>query len=431
MKKLFTLFVAGIFALSAMAQTVYYVKTDGSDTNNDGQSWGNAFATLTKAFSSSVTGDEIRVGQGTFTNTATYSLSNKSLTLKGGFGTDGIQDYSQKTVIDANSLRMMTISSTGSELTFKIDGFVFKNGVSTGYGGAISFNKIAATISNCDFSNNRTASYGGGGVYFASVTTSCTVVNCKFYGNSAKDGGGIYSGSGFTLNVINSTIAYNTATSTGGGGGGGIYGAGTTNLYNSIIYGNKKGSVLEQLKGSGIGTAVGTFYFNHNIIEEGKPLSGGNFNTVNSDEIDANDVDPLFIDATTGDLHLSNAASPAINSGDNTLFPSELSTDLDNNQRIFQTTVDLGCYEFLGSTDYKNIELTKDIQIYPNPSSDFIKVNLKSQVSLIEIKDLTGKSVLRQSVGLTNYSIILDVRKLSKGLYILSAGNNTSKVVIK
>lgn len=346
MKKLFFLLIVGMFSLNMMAQTIYYVKTNGDDSK-DGKSWENAYATLSKAFTSSVSGDEIRVGQGTYTSIATYALSNKAITMKGSYNSSGIQDYSAKSIVDGNSLRLMTVTSTGSEIPFVIDGFVFKNGISTGYGGAISFSKIAATISNCEFINNKTANYGGGGVYFSSTTTACTVKNCKFYNNIAKDGGAIYSGSGFTLNVINSTIAYNTATNSSAGGGGGIYGAGTTYLFNSIVFANKKVTTPEQLRGTGIGVNIGTFYLNTNVIDGGKPSVNGTFNSVNNnDGIDANNADPAFIDGSTGNLHLQ-ANSPAINKGDNSLIPSNITTDIENKNRILETIVDLGCYETL------------------------------------------------------------------------------------
>lgn len=535
MKKISILFICILCNMSIMATQKYYVKVNGNDLS-DGKSWVNAFATLTKAFSTAVSGAEICVGQGTFTSIATYSLSNKSFTLKGSYNNAGIQDYSAKTIINGNSIRVMIVGSTTTEKEFKIDGFIFKNGVSSGAGGAISFNKIAATISNCEFINNSTAIYGGGGVYFSSATTACTVKNCKFYNNSAKDGGAIYSGSGFTLNVINCTIVDNTATNSGSGGGGAIYGAGTINLYNTILKGNKKGTTLEQLRGAGIGSAVGVFNLDHNIIDGGKPTSNGTFVSVNNDiGIDANNVTPAFINNTTGDLHLL-SNSPAINQGSNYLISLSDTKDVDNKQRICNTIVDLGCYEyfdkqidgggtinldnniiqggdsaisntitinnltnntkdvdplfrnvkfggfqllvgspainagtndlFLSSFPQKDLEnnirfnnstidlgcyeynstapyyIKADIQsaktelvnkftIYPNPAHDKLNIILISPVDMVKLSDLSGKCLLMKMVNANENMVELNVSGVSSGMYVLTVGCQTQKVIIK
>jgi hypothetical protein len=55
--------------------------------------------------------------------------------------------------------------------------------------------------------------------------------------------------------------------------------------------------------------------------------------------------DPLFISVTDFTLQ---ASSPAVDTGDNTKIPASITTDLAGNQRILNTTVDMGAYE--GST---------------------------------------------------------------------------------
>lgn len=259
MKKNSFLIIFSLFTISMFSQTIYYVKTDGND-NSDGLSWNNAFATISKAISSAVKDDEIRVGQGTFNSTATYTIT-VSLTIKGGYGADGNQDYAHKTVLDGkNAFRIMRAYwlTYGHVPDIKIDGFVFKNAYSVGYSGALVFDKNIGTVSNCEFTNNVSPSYGGGGFALVNTSEKTVIVNCAFHGNSGKEGGAIYCGTGTTLDVINSTIAKNSC---GSGTGGGIFCNGTVNLKNSILWDNKKGTDSDQLNGNG------TFILDHNIIQ--------------------------------------------------------------------------------------------------------------------------------------------------------------------
>jgi len=259
MKKLL-LFILLLWSTVTFGQTIYYVKTDGNDSN-DGKSWTSAFATMTKAISSAIQNDEIRVAQGTFNSTATYNITT-SLTIKGGFNAIGNQDYSKKTILDGkNTYRIMRVYWTGTGVVpeVKVDGFFFKNANSVGYSGAIVFDKNTGTISNCEFANNLSPVYGGGGFALVNSTSKSTIVNCNFHDNSGKDGGAIYCGANTLLDINNSTIANNAC---GIGVGGGVFSNGVVNINNSIIWGNKKGTDGDQFNGSGV------FNMNHNIVQD-------------------------------------------------------------------------------------------------------------------------------------------------------------------
>jgi predicted outer membrane repeat protein len=76
---------------------------------------------------------------------------------------------------------------------------------------------------------------GGGGIQNNSgnnIGVALTVKNSIISGNSADNGGGIYSDG--TLTITNSTLSGNTAT----GSGGGIYSDGTLTITGSTLSGN-------------------------------------------------------------------------------------------------------------------------------------------------------------------------------------------------
>ena len=63
-----------------------------------------------------------------------------------------------------------------------------------------------------------------------------------------------------------------------------------------------------------------------------------------------------------------------------------------------------------------------DISIYPNPSSDYISVNIDSELEAV-VFDLLGKELIREKI-----TGRLDISSLEKGTYIinLTDGVNTS-----
>lgn len=264
MKKIYTLLVIIFFSLSAIAQTTYYVRTDGSDLN-DGKSWTNAFATLTKAVESSVKNDEIKMGSGVY-NSASTCLIDKSLTITGSFDDNGNQKLSELTVLDGiNTHKIMKIVEpiTGIPVHVTLDGLCFANGSfnGTANGAAIEFLKSSGMVNNCVFRSNNAISSGGGALSFDKTTVKSTIVNCLFKDNSAKFGGAVYSGQRTVVDIINSTISKNSCEETGSGGG--VYADGTVSLQNSILWENKKGNEDDQINGKG------KYYLDHNILQGG------------------------------------------------------------------------------------------------------------------------------------------------------------------
>jgi hypothetical protein len=116
------------------------------------------------------------------------------------------------------------------------------------------------TISSVTISGGRLSTgLGGGGVYVP-PTGTLTIVNSAVVGNTALEGGGIFT-QGLGLTLIGSTVSANTATSAGVTAGGGIsvdagFPAGTTipaTLTNSTVSGNTA-SGGRATQGGGINT---------------------------------------------------------------------------------------------------------------------------------------------------------------------------------
>lgn len=356
------------------AATVRYVSKAGT-TAGVGTSWGTASNDLQAMINASSAGDEIWVAAGTYlpnrkanaTGTITIGDRYNAFVLKADVKIYGGFAGGENTLAARNWLTNITILSgdfngndvvTGSGSTLSItsndenayhvviasggvgtavlDGFTIKGGnanVQSFLGVYVNGNNIgpisgggiynfssSPTIANCSFTGN----YGwyGGGIYNEGYS-SPTISNCSFANNQAYSGGGMN-------NYVNSAPVITNCSFAGNSGnfGGGICNSGSTakpQVRNSIIWGNTGGSTSES---SGSSTTV-----SYSIVQGGATGIDGNLNT-----------DPLFTDAANGNLRLQ-CGSPAIDAGNNSYIPGGITTDLDGNARIQNTTVDMGAYE--------------------------------------------------------------------------------------
>ncbi|MEQ6121775.1 LamG-like jellyroll fold domain-containing protein [Reichenbachiella sp. MALMAid0571] len=268
-------------------------------------------------------------------------------------------------VIDGGGSTQIFNNPNSPVYTQLITNLVMQNG-SSANGGAIS-NAANLTLENCILRGNATTGYGGAIRNNNYSTADLTLINCAIYGNttSANHGGGI--GTFGSIFIYNSTITGNSTT----GNGGGIYGENfggsgyvdDSFIYNSIIAGNTASS------GSDLGGVSG-YTVSYSLVgnNSGSSVTSGSPNASNSYVGTSGiPIDPQFVsDAIpgqiTGDLHLR-YGSLAINSGDNALIPSGITTDLAGNERIAGSNVDMGTFEgnfenvldFDGSDDFVTI----------------------------------------------------------------------------
>ena len=243
--------------------------------------------------------------------TLTNCIVSGNISAYGGGG--GIYNYNGGTTTLTNCTVSGNISTYGG------------NGSSGG--GIINVNSSGSTLTltNCTISGNTANNGYGGGIYnanYGSGTTILTLTNCTVSGNTAYNGGGIYNYNvGGTTTLTNCTVSGNTARAYGGGiynenyGGNGFS---TITLTNSILYGDTGGEVV-----NGTGTASILF----------SDIQGGYPGTSNIDK------DPLFVNASSGDLHLK-PGSPCLGTGTPDGAPP---TDLDGTPR--PNPPSMGAYE--------------------------------------------------------------------------------------
>ncbi len=216
-----------------------------------------------------------------------------------------------------------------------------------GPGGGLATVGASVIITDALFAGNRATDGPGGGLIMQS--NSLTMTNAVFQGNTGVPGGGLAL-EGVTAALRNVTVSGNEAYE---GGGINLRSGSSLQVSNSIIYGNYGGAI--QPNGSVVNAA-------YSII------SGGCSGLSTCDQVI--DADPLFVlpvvqsavPTSTGDLRLR-ATSPAIDAGDNSAVPAGLTTDLDGNPRLVDTSavadtgsgtppiVDRGAYEYQGKPD--------------------------------------------------------------------------------
>ena len=254
------------------------------------------------------------------------------------------------------------------------------------------------TGENSGYHHNLKPGGSGGGIFnVGELIVSDSLVS----GNSTSDcsddalpgnGGGIFNGHAYdwwlgrtygTMTIINTTISGNTTGEGGSGPTDGQAGAGggiftdedtTTTLHNSIIWGNNAHGNGDQVGGESGETTMA-----YSLIEDLFPDGEGNLDGTAID-------DPGFVDAANGDLHLREN-SPAINAGSNALVPDGVFTDLDGNQRVVGSSVDMGAYEYQSMTCASAIDVMLVLDSSHSIDADeFALIQQFAQDLMVELK---------------------------------------------
>lgn len=381
--------------ISPNANNILYVNQSAVIGNQSGDSWENATLELRDALSwAANTWDgsnaplQIWVAKGTYLPTVDGTDRNSffqlvnNVEIYGGFNgneTDLIQrNYTtHETIlsgdIDADETLLNNsytiVNGSGTDTTALLDGFIITNGNADGVteitargagmyndagspevsnckfsgnsavfgGGVYNVNNSSPGISNCSILDNQATASGGG---LLNVNSSPFVVNTLFSGNSADNGGGLFNDATSSAIVTNTTFSENTAVFNGGA----IFnGNSNPNLTNIIVWNNTADGITTTASSS-VFNSTSSPVISFSLIAN----SGGSASWNNSIGIDNGnnlDTDPLFQDSTSGDFAL-NDNSPAKNVGTPDVTGLNLpAIDLAGNPRIFDGIIDMGAFE--------------------------------------------------------------------------------------
>ncbi len=195
------------------------------------------------------------------------------------------------------------------------------NQASSSGGGLYAESASSVNLTRCVARGNVANSGAGGYVWGPS---SSQFLNCLITGNTAVNQGGgllLYSPGGGLAMLTNCTIASNSAPVVGGVHG--LVFSGALLVHNSIVWGNQNWDVA---------VANPSYIVDHSDIGFGPANGAGNIA-----------ADPLFVDAASGDWHLS-AMSPCRDAGTGAVLLLS-PADLDGTPRQQGAAIDMGCDE--------------------------------------------------------------------------------------
>lgn len=270
--------------LVVQAATIYYVRTDGNDSNpGTTNSPAGAWRNIQKAADTMVAGDT------TFVVTGIYN--EEVVPLNGGTVVNPINYEALGNVVldgGATSCYGFRVENNSGYIT--IDGFTFTNYRDCGVSHA---NVYFLNSANCQVLNDVFHDTGRDAIGFYGTTANCLVHNNLIY--NITDDGITPAGNG-NHTVRNNTI-FNVGVLTGGGGWAMESAATAGNVYENNIFWDRIDN-----------TGVATYSYNDYI---NSVLAGvGNIS-----------ADPLFINSAAGDFHLSQTLagqgsdSPAVDAG--------------------------------------------------------------------------------------------------------------------
>ncbi len=284
-------------------------------------------------------------------------------------------------------------------------------GVATGYyAGGVNYQSYKLDFDSCIVRNNFSGTNSQiliNGANGFNWNGNSEIKNCLFHNNTSTSGAStLYlsastsnggNENGINVDVINSTFSNNVGVSgnvvkTDNGS--------NTRFKNCIIYGNGSNAPF-LIAGSLGGPSL------QSTISQGGQISGINLN-------------PLF----NTDYTLQ-SGSPAIDSGNNSLIVTGMPIDLNGNNRIVNSIVDMGAYEYDSALGTEEFAIKNEFKIYPNPFQDYIIIDSNNSIREINVFTIDGKKIINTK------KTELYLGNLNSGLYIVKITFDDATVAVK
>jgi predicted outer membrane repeat protein len=187
--------------------------------------------TLRQALATAVSGDTINFAAAlsTITLTSGELVINKAVTISG----PGANLLTVRRDPAAANFRIFETFFVALFTNITISGITIANG-SADIGGAIYSSRELLSITNCVLSGNTATN---GGAIYTDPNAGVTTTNTTLSGNTAALGGAIYNVTNGGVTLINSTLSGNSATASSNGGGA-LYNLGSATITGTTISGN-------------------------------------------------------------------------------------------------------------------------------------------------------------------------------------------------
>lgn len=170
---------------------------------------GGDYLTIGEGVDAAVSGDIVLVAPGTYTGELNRdtAFAGRAITLMSELGAD-------ETIIDCQGQGRAFQFSGNESPAATVQGFTIRNGYAPGLGGAFWMESSSPSILDCVFSNNTTG-FGGGAIHIG-LGAAPYIEYCVFEDNSAQDYGGAIYTYGSMPYILECDFRSNTAGINGG-----------------------------------------------------------------------------------------------------------------------------------------------------------------------------------------------------------------------
>ncbi|WP_289044456.1 T9SS type A sorting domain-containing protein [uncultured Olleya sp.] len=387
-------------------------------------------------FTGDINGDDI---DGDFTSNKTdnaerlFELRTSNVTFD-GIIFENIYDTSQSGGVEENGVIFIPNNLNANNL--KIKNSVFRSNYSNGYLLKIRKFNQGLLIENTKFINNTIVNMGlvlvvsdstNGYIFtrWANVLVADNDINLTALDIYREDWN-----NGSTLDVVinNSTFVNNDYNGTYGNsitasGNGSV----NLNINNVIFWQNTtNGTATTRDISDGLSSTYDVFIRNTIANVSSNAGTYGTFNATNVTTLDPT-TDNLNLDS---EYKPTSASNYIVDQGDNAYYDVALfgDVDLSGNDRIFNTTIDLGAYEYIStlSVDYVSLS-TNSVRLYPNPVNDKLFIKSDNAIDSITIYNVSGQIIKQTEI----FSNGIDVSVLNAGLYFINIKSDNRENIKK